>query len=90
VESLITQTLIIHVIRSNRIPFVHTQASWPLIATSVIIMAVGVWLPYSPFGSYLGFTELPPLYWPILVLTLLGYVGLTQLVKAWLHRKGWI
>ena len=90
VESLMTQTLIIHVIRSNRIPFLQTQASWPLIATSVVIMAIGIWLPYSPLAPYLGFTELPPLYWPILVGTLLGYVTLTQVVKTWLHRKGWI
>jgi Mg2+-importing ATPase len=90
VESLMTQTLIIHVIRSNRIPFLHTQPSWPLIATSVVIMAIGIWLPYSPLAPFLGFTELPPLYWPILALTLLGYVTLTQVVKTWLHRKGWI
>jgi len=90
VESLMTQTLIIHVIRSNRIPFLHTQPSWPLIATSVVIMAIGIWLPYSPLAPFLGFTELPPLYWPILALTLVGYVTLTQVVKTWLHRKGWI
>jgi Mg2+-importing ATPase len=90
VESLMTQTLIIHVIRSNRIPFLHTQPSWPLMATSVAIMALGMWLPFSPLASSLGFTELPPLYWPILVLTLLSYVAVTQVVKTWLSRKGWI
>jgi Mg2+-importing ATPase len=90
VESLMTQTLIIHVIRSNRIPFLHTQPSWPLMATSVAIMALGMWLPASPLGPWLGFEKLPDLYWPILVLTLVGYVSLTQLVKTWLHRKGWI
>jgi Mg2+-importing ATPase len=90
VESLMTQTLIIHVIRSNRIPFLHTQPSWPLIATSVVIMAIGIWLPASPLGPWLGFQKLPDLYWPILALTLIGYVALTQLVKTWLHRKGWI
>ncbi|HEV2947908.1 MAG TPA: magnesium-translocating P-type ATPase [Gemmataceae bacterium] len=90
VESLMTQTLIIHVIRSNRIPFLHTQPSWPLMATSVAIMALGMWLPFSPLAPSLGFTELPPLYWPILVLTLLSYVAVTQVVKTWLSRKGWI
>jgi Mg2+-importing ATPase len=90
VESLMTQTLIIHVIRSNRIPFLHTQPSWPLIVTSVVIMAIGMWLPWSPLGPVLGFEELPPLYWPILGLTLLSYVALTQIVKTWLHRKKWI
>jgi Mg2+-importing ATPase len=90
VESLMTQTLIIHVIRSNKIPFLHTKPSWPLMATSVVIMGIGIWLPYSPLASWLRFEALPPLYWPILALTLLSYVGLTQIVKTWLYRKKWI
>ena len=53
-------------------------------------MAVGVWLPFSPIGPWLGFTPLPSLYWPLLVLTLACYVLLTQGVKMWLIRKGWI
>ena len=48
VESLLTQTLIIHIIRTNRIPFLQSRASWPLMVTTAIIMAVGVWLPSSP------------------------------------------
>jgi Mg2+-importing ATPase len=89
VESLLTQTLIIHVIRTNRIPFLQSRASWPLIATTVVIMAVGASLPFSPLGPYLGFTPLPPLYWPLLAGILLGYVALTQGVKTWLFRKAW-
>ena len=53
-------------------------------------MAVGVAIPFTPVGDYLGFTALPPLYWPLLLLTLLGYVILTQLVKMWLLRRNWI
>ena len=49
-----------------------------------------MWLPFSPIGAWLGFTPLPALYWPLLVLTLLGYVLLTQGVKMWLIRKTWI
>jgi P-type Mg2+ transporter len=90
VESLLTQTLIIHIIRTNRIPFIQSRASWPLIATTAGIMALGIWLPSSPIGHWLGFTPLPPLYWPLLVLTLLSYVLLTQGVKMWLIRKAWI
>ena len=90
VESLLTQTLIIHIIRTNRIPFLQSRASWPLIVTTAIIMAVGVWLPSSPIGPWLGFTPLPALYWPLLLLTLFCYVLLTQGVKMWLIRKGWI
>jgi len=90
VESLMTQTLIIHVIRTNKIPFVQSRASLPLTLTTLSIMALGVWLPYSPLSSALGLTQLPPLYWPILLLTLLCYMGLTQIIKVWLLRRHWI
>jgi Mg2+-importing ATPase len=90
VESLLTQTLIIHIIRTNRMPFLQSRASWPLIVTTAIIMALGLWLPSSPIGLWLGFTPLPPLYWPLLLLTLACYVFLTQGVKMWLIRKCWV
>lgn len=90
VESLLTQTLIIHVIRTNRIPFLQSIASWPLLVMSGVIMAAGIALPFTPVGSYLGFTPLPPLYWPLLGLTLVCYVVLTQVVKMWLLRRKWI
>ncbi len=90
VESLMTQTLIIHVIRTNKIPFLQSRASLALTATTACIMALGVWLPYSPVAPSLGFTQLPALYWPILMLTLLGYMVLTQVMKVWLLRKRWI
>jgi Mg2+-importing ATPase len=90
VESLLTQTLIIHVIRTNRIPFLQSRASTPLLFTTAIIMAVGVWLPTSSLGPLLGFAPLPWLYWPALAATLLAYMALTQCVKSWLLRRGWL
>jgi P-type Mg2+ transporter len=90
VESLMTQTLIIHVIRTNKIPFIQSRASWPLTATTLSIMAFGMWLPYSPLAPSLSLTHLPPTYWPILLLTLLSYMSLTQVIKVWLLRKKWI
>ncbi len=90
VESLMTQTLIIHVIRTNKIPFLQSRASPALTITTFSIMAFGMWLPYSPLASALGFTHLPGLYWPILMLTMLGYMALTQIIKVWLLRKAWI
>jgi Mg2+-importing ATPase len=90
VESLLTQTLIIHVIRTNRIPFLQSWASWPLIVTSAVIMIFGAWLPFSPLAEPLGFTELPKLYWPFVMVTLVCYVVLTQCAKVWLLRKRWI
>ena len=87
VESLFTQTLIIHVIRTNKIPFLQSRASWPLILTSLIIVAGGAWLTVSPLAGALGFVPLPPLYWLYLTLMLIGYALLTQLVKTWFVRK---
>ncbi len=90
VESLMTQTLIIHVIRTNKIPFIQSRASGPVTLTTIAIMGLGAWLPYSPVASSLGFTKLPPMYWPFLLLTLLAYMSLTQGIKLWLLRKKWI
>jgi Mg2+-importing ATPase len=90
VESLMTQTLIIHVIRTNKIPFIQSRASWLLTVTTLSIMALGAWLPYSPIASYLGLVHLPSMYWPILMVTLLSYMGLTQTIKFWLLRRCWI
>jgi Mg2+-importing ATPase len=87
VESLFTQTLIIHVIRTNKIPFIQSRASWPLILTSVIIVAVGAWLTVSPLANTLGFVPLPPLYWLFLAIMLLSYAILTQVVKTWFIRR---
>jgi Mg2+-importing ATPase len=90
VESLMTQTLIVHVIRTGRIPFIQSRASWQLTMTTVLVMAFAAWLPFSPMASALGMVALPPLYWLILFATMLAYVSLTQLVKTWLIRKAWI
>jgi Mg2+-importing ATPase len=90
VESLMTQTIIIHIIRTNKIPFLQSRASWPLTITTLSIMAFGAWLPYSPLASSLGLAHLPGMYWPILMATILAYAGLTQGVKIWLLRMKWI
>jgi Mg2+-importing ATPase len=90
VESLLTQTLIIHVIRTNRIPFLQSRASWPLLVTTAIVMMIGISIPQSPLSGALGFTELPGLYWPLLLLTLLSYMVLTQVAKTFLLRRGWL
>jgi len=90
VESIMTQTLIIHVIRTNLIPFVQSRSSWQLSMTTILIMLIGAILPYSPLAGPLGFVPLPWQFWPLLALTLLCYVGLTQVIKAWMVKKNWI
>ena len=87
VESLLSQTLIIHIIRTGRIPFLQSHASGPLMLTSLAICAVGVWLPYSPFAHSLGFVPLPLSYWPFVIAIVLAYLSLTHVVKTWFIRK---
>jgi len=86
VESILTQTIIIHVIRTSKIPFVQSRASWPLIMTSIIIAATGILLPISPLASILGLVPLPSLYWLLLGIILVCYVGLTQWTKTLYYR----
>ena len=87
VESLLSQTLIVHVIRTGKIPFFQSQASLPLMVTSISICVVGMWLPFSHFAPALGFTPLPHGYWLALAPILLAYLTLTQLMKTWLIRR---
>ena len=87
VESLFTQTLIIHIIRTNQIPFLESRASWPLILTSLGIVTFGAWLTISPLANTLGFVALPLLYWGLLAVMLICYVALTQVVKTWFYKK---
>jgi Mg2+-importing ATPase len=87
VESLLTQTLIIHIIRTARIPFIESHASPALIATTVIICTIGMTLPFTWAGSALGFVPLPSLYWPLVAAMLVTYAILTHLVKVWFIRR---
>lgn len=87
VESLVSQTLVVHVIRTGRIPFVQSRPSPALLAMSVGICALGVWLPFSPFAPALGLVALPMGYLALLLLLLAAYLALTQIVKAWLVRR---
>jgi Mg2+-importing ATPase len=68
----------------------QSRSSRPLMGMSVMIMVTGIAIPFTPLGHYLGFAALPTFYWPLLALTLLCYVLLTQLVKMWLLRRQWI
>lgn len=87
VESLLTQTLIIHIIRTTRIPFVESRASPALIATTLIVCSVGIALPFSWVAPALHFEPLPWLYWPLLITMILTYAVLTHLVKVWFVRR---
>ncbi|KOU92356.1 magnesium ABC transporter ATPase [Streptomyces sp. XY58] len=87
VEGLLSQTLIVHMIRTRKIPFVQSRASWPVMVTTVLAVLTGLWLPFSPLASSLGFTALPAGYFPWLIGVLLAYCTLTQFVKTWYVRR---
>ncbi len=87
VESLLTQTLIIHIIRTAKIPFIESRASPALITSTIIICAVGVTLPFTWAGRALGFMPLPWLYWPLVATFIVSYSVLTHLVKVWFVRR---
>lgn len=87
VEGLLSQTLIVHMIRTRKIPFLRSRASWPVTAATVLAVLTGLWLPFSPLAPALGFTALPADYFPWLAGVLLAYCTLTQLVKTWYVRR---
>ncbi len=87
VESLLTQTLIVHIIRTRRIPFFQSRASGPMLFATLAVMAVGTWLPYSPFAALLGLVPLPGIYWVWIVGFLISYSILTHTIKRWFFRR---
>jgi Mg2+-importing ATPase len=87
VESLLTQTLIVHIIRTRRIPFWESRASLPMTLTTLVIMLIGVWLPYSPFAETFGLVPLPTIYWLWIIGFLITYGVLTHKVKVWFFKK---
>ena len=87
VESLLTQTLIVHIIRTRRVPFFGSRASVPMILTTLCIMLLGAWFPYSPFAGSLGLVPLPLTYWLWILGFLLLYSVLTHFVKVWFLKK---
>ena len=90
IVSLLTQTLIVHMIRTPKIPFIQSRASTPLLVMSGLIMAIGIFLPMGPLAHYFKLQALPPLYFMFLPMILLAYMGLTQAMKGlYTRRFGW-
>jgi Mg2+-importing ATPase len=87
VESILSQTLIIHVLRTRHLAFIQSHASLPLTVTTSVVCAVAIALVYSPLAPALGFVPLPALYWPLLAALLIAYFVLTHLMKVGLQRR---
>ena len=87
VESLLTQTLIVHIIRTRKIPFIQSVASPLMLFTTLIVMAAGAYLPYSGLAGYLDLVPLPSSYWLWIAGFMLAYSVMTHVVKVWFHKK---
>ena len=87
VEGLLSQTLIVHMIRTRKIPFIQSTASMPVVMLTAVIMIIGLYLPFSPFAHVLKMQPLPGIYFLYLLGILVSYCVLTQIVKGWYIRK---
>jgi Mg2+-importing ATPase len=87
VEGLLSQTLIIHMIRTARVPFFQSTAAPALLLLTLLVMAAGIAGPFSALGAAVGLVPLPLAYFPWLAGTLAGYFLLTQVVKQWYIRR---
>lgn len=87
VEGLLSQTLIVHIIRTKKIPFIQSWAATPVVALTSLIMLIGIMVPFTPMAVYLKMQPLPLSYFPYLIGILTGYCVLTQFVKQWFIRE---
>lgn len=87
VEGLLSQTLIVHMIRTRKIPFLQSNASWPVTSLTLAICVIGLVLPFTGLGSSIGLVPLPWSYFPWLMAILIAYGVLTQVVKQWYIKK---
>ena len=81
IEGLLSQTLVVHMLRTQKIPFVQSTAAFPVIVMTILIMAVGIYIPFSPLGGLIGLQPLPWSYFPWLLATLFSYCCVAQLMK---------
>ena len=87
IEGLLSQTLIVHMIRTRKIPFIQSWATAPVLALTTAIMAIGIIIPFTSFAAVLKLQSLPLSYFPWLAAILIGYCLLTQLIKTWYLKK---
>ncbi|GAA3896769.1 magnesium-translocating P-type ATPase [Gibbsiella dentisursi] len=87
IEGLLSQTLVVHMLRTQKIPFIQSCATLPVLLTTVLIMAIGIYIPFSPLGAVVGLEPLPLSYFPWLVATLLSYCLVAQGMKRFYIKR---
>lgn len=89
VESLWSQTLVIHMIRTPEIPFINSRASWQLTSLTTLGIIVGTIIPYTTFGTTLEMVAMPLIYFVCLIIIIILYMSLvTILKKKFINRYG--
>ena len=89
VESLWTQTMVLHALRTPKVPFLQSRASFSMIAITTLGIAVGTFVPFTNFGRNLGMLPLPGNYWLWLFVTMVLYLALVTVVKLiYIRRYG--
>ena len=90
VEGLLSQTLVVHMIRTRKLPFVESRPALPLAAMTAFTVLTGIAIVMGPLAPYFKLAPLPGSYFGWLTVILLGYAGLIQAMKAWYGRRfGW-
>ncbi|MET6675696.1 magnesium-translocating P-type ATPase [Citrobacter amalonaticus] len=87
IEGLLSQTLVVHMLRTQKIPFIQSRATLPVLLTTALIMAIGIYIPFSPLGAMVGLEPLPMSYFPWLVATLLSYCLVAQGMKRFYIKR---
>lgn len=87
IEGLLSQTLVVHMLRTQKIPFIQSTAALPVLLTTVLVMGLGIYLPFSPLGALVGLQPLPWEYFPWLAGTLVSYCVVAQLMKRFYIRR---
>jgi len=87
IEGLVSQTLIIHMIRTQKIPFIQSRASLPVLIMTILIVSVGIAIPFTGIGASVGLIPLPAKYFWYLTAILLSYAALTQVAKIIFLKK---
>ncbi|HEM8612571.1 TPA: magnesium-translocating P-type ATPase [Citrobacter amalonaticus] len=87
IEGLLSQTLVVHMLRTQKIPFIQSRATLPVLLTTAVIMAIGIYVPFSPVGAMVGLEPLPLSYFPWLVATLLSYCLVAQGMKRFYIKR---
>ncbi|EIV2911635.1 magnesium-translocating P-type ATPase [Serratia bockelmannii] len=87
IEGLLSQTLVVHMLRTQKIPFIQSSAALPVLLTTGLVMALGIYIPFSPLGALVGLQPLPWEYFPWLAATLVSYCVVAQLMKRFYIRR---